>query len=557
MAKLGLAPHDPHPNPPHKGEGAPPSSPSPVWEGLGWASRARSIGGLRGWRRVLLALALGVAGALAMPPFNLVPLLAVALTGLVWLLDGAGTARRGFSNGWLWGMGFFVPSLHWIAISLFVDIGQFWWMVPFAVLGLPAYLALYTGAATWAVQRTTDPATLGRLVAFPAWWVVGEWLRGHLLTGFPWLLAGYAWSADARPLLAIAQSASVLGIYGVSLVTVAAATLPAALTLPRGRWLVVGTGLASFSLLWFWGMVRLSQGPDALVPNLKLRIVSTDLPHRANWDPDGEAADFRSLLALARQPGLDQVALAVWPEGVVEAPLNRDRRTRDAVATAIPPAGLVLTGTIRVEGQGASLKAWNSVLAETASGEIAGYYDKHHLVPFGEYVPFHDLLSFSQIAAARFDFSTGPGPATIHLPGLPAVGPVICYEAIFPGDVVDEADPPGWILNVTDDGWFGRSIGPAQHFAIARIRAIEEGLPLVRSANGGISGVIDPHGRVLASLPPGAPGVLDVPLPLPLATRPFYVYWGNSPLVFFILLAISMSTIRRESGRRFWQRWRR
>ena len=502
---------------------------------------AAAFGRSSSWRRAVAALGLGLLAAGAMPPFTIVPLLAASLTGLAWLLDGTASRRRAFLDGWLWAMGFFVPSLHWIAISLFVDIGQFWWMVPFAVLGLPAYLACYAGAAAAATVATTRAGTLRRLTALAAWFVVGEWLRGHWLTGFPWLLAGYAWSADSSVALAVAQLASVIGAYGLSFVTVALAVLPARLGHDGPRWtrvLPVGLGALAWLGLFVWGVNRLQPGHgDPLVPGLKVRIVSTDLPHRAEWDPAAAAADFQSVLRLAGRPGLDGVKISVWPEGIVDAPLNRDATARQAVARVAPPGGMVLAGTLRATGDGAGLKVWNSVMAVDGAGIVQGDYDKHHLVPFGEYVPFHEFLSFSQIAAERLDFSVGPGPETVTLPGLPAVAPVICYEAIFPGEIAG-ADRPGWILNVTDDGWFGRSIGPAQHFAIARLRAIEEGLPLVRAANGGISGVVDPHGRLVAGYAVGETGPLDVALPMPLPERTLYGQWKNSSLVFIIILTI-------------------
>jgi apolipoprotein N-acyltransferase len=517
---------------------------------------AQGIAAAGGWRRVVLAPTLGLAAAAAMPPFNLVPLLAVAFTGLAWLLDGAASRRRAALDGWLWGMGFFVPSLYWVAISMFVDIGQFWWMVPLAVLGLPAYLAIYGAAAAAVVQATTPARSGRRLLALAAWFVVGEWLRGHLLTGFPWLLVGYAWSGDAPGLLAMAQSTALFGIYGLSLLTAGLAVAPARLAHPVGpeaRWIPVLTVFAIGCAFWTWGLARLGQGSDPDQPGIRVRIVSTDEPHRATWNAAATAADFRALLAEGREPGLDKVRIAVWPEGIVDYYLNVDQGARAAVATAVPPDGVVLTGTLRAERNGEDPRVWNSILAEDVAGAIVGGYDKHHLVPFGEYVPLHRLLAFSQIASARFDFSTGPGPRTVHLPGLPSVAPVICYEAIFPGEITDPADPPGWILNVTDDGWFGRSIGPAQHFAIARIRAIEEGLPLVRAANGGISGLVDPHGRRVATLPLGETGPLDVALPAPLGDRTLYGQYGSRSLVFLIILPILGSILPREY---FWRRGR-
>jgi apolipoprotein N-acyltransferase len=479
------------------------------------------LAGLRGWRRIAAAIGLGLAAVFAMPPFHIVPLLLPSFTGLVWLLDGAGTKRRAAQDGFFWAMGFFVPSLYWIAESMFVDIGQFWWMVPFAVLGLPAYLALYTGFATLLTHLTSRPRTISRIVVFTIAWFIGDWLRGHCLTGFPWLLPGYAWSGDAKPLLAVLQTTSLFGVYGLSLFTVLVAALPAALgsgRTPLGRYLPVGMAGLMLASALVWGLLRLDRGIDPDVPGVVLRIVSTDMPHRASSTRADLIKDFRDLISLSEEPGLDRVTAEIWPEGVVETELNLNPAARDAIADAAPPHGLVLTGTIRGEGSGPTEMAWNSIAAVNKSGAIVGSYDKHHLVPFGEYVPLHRWLNFSQIAQQRFDFSTGPGPQTLDLPGLPPVAPIICYEAIFPGEVAAPAHPAAWMVNVTDDGWFGESIGPAQHFAIARVRAVEQGIPLIRAANGGISGVIDSYGRRVATLPQGSAAILDAALPASLTT---------------------------------------
>jgi len=497
---------------------------------------SRRIGQLSGWRRAGVALLLGLLAAAAMPPFNLLPVLFVAFPGLVWLLDGRDGWRGAFLDGFLWGMGFFVPSLYWTAEAMFVDIAQFWWMVPLALLGLPALLSLYNGAATALARRFWYRGTARILVLAVAWGLL-EWLRGHMLTGFPWVLIGYVWSGDAAPLLAGLQSVSIIGIYGVSMLTVLVVALPARLADPGRPVLPPLIGFAGLAAVLAWGGLRLADGPDPLVAGTMLRLVQPGFAQTAVSTQALERDRFFRLLALAGSPGADKVTAQIWPEGAVGFPLNLDANARAAIAQVVPKGGLVITGTLRMQPEpGGTFQAWNNISAIDGTGALVSSYDKFHLVPFGEYVPLHKYLTFNQIVARRFDFSVGPGPQSVPLSPLPPAAPIICYEAIFPHDVIDEAHRPGWILNVTNDAWFGTSTGPHQHFAIARTRAVEEGLPLVRAANTGISGVVDAHGRVLARLGLGRSGVLDAPLPAGLPDATPYGRWGDG--LFFLLIVV-------------------
>ena len=480
-----------------------------------------------------------------MPPFNLVPLLFLAFPGLVWLIDRRPAGRGAFVDGFLWGMGFYVPSLYWMSEAMFVDIAQFWWMVPLALLGLPAVLSLFNGAAV-AIARRFGAEGVARILLLAAAWGAFEWLRGHVLTGFPWVLIGYTWSGDAGWLLAGLQSVSLVGIYGTSLLTVLVASLPARLGAPGQPLRAPLLGLAGLALLLAWGGWRLDAGPDALVPGVTLRLVQPASPQTALWTPELERGRFEHLLDVARSPGADRVTAQIWPEGAAGFPLDLDAGARAAIAQVVPKDGIIATGTIRetLDGNGEIAGAWNDLAVIDGSGRLIASYDKVHLVPFGEYVPFHQYLQFNQIVARRFDFSTGPGPRTIPMGPLPPAGPIICFEAIFPHAVIDEAHRPAWILNVTNDAWFGTSIGPRQHFAMARTRAVEEGLPLVRAANTGVSAVIDVYGRVLSRLELGRMGVLDAPLPTGLPDATPYGRWGDLALLILLFVtAISALTI--------------
>ena len=507
---------------------------------------ADRIGRLSGWRRNGLAFLLGLLAAPAMPPLALVPLLVPSFTGLIWLLDGAATRRRGFYDGWLWALGFFLPNMSWVALSMFVDLAQFWWMIPVAALGLPAGMGLFPAAAT-AVYRSLRLSGLSRIGLFAICWVLAEWLRGHVpWGGFPWATIGYAWSSDASPALDVLQTTSLFGIYGLSFCTVLLAALPARLgdpALPGQSRLrpFVGpvVGVALLALAMAWGAERLANGITGDVPGVTLRIVQTDTPNRD--DGSDQELRLRKVFDLARSRGADAVTAQIWPESSVDFLLNEDPQLQQLIGQFAPPNGLILTGTLLGHWDGRTPVIRNSVAAVTSDGQILASYDKAHLVPFGEFIPMRWLLGFIPQVAERGGFVTGPGPTTLHLPGLPPVSPIICYEAIFPHAVIDEADRPGWLLNGTNDAWFGRSVGPDQHFAFARVRSVEEGLPLIRAANGGISGVIDAYGRRVMSLPLGEETVLDVKLPQALPSDTVYGRLGDTPLLLIVVIALIAS----------------
>lgn len=496
---------------------------------------AGRVGALAGWRRRSFALLLGALAALALPPVHAVPVLVLSFTGLVWLVDGARNQREAFWLGWWFGFGHFAAGIYWIANALLTDPLRFGWMIPPVVGGLAAVLALFPAMTTLGTKRFggTGPT---RILVLAALWVTGEWLRGWVFSGFPWNLTGSVWTFSP----AMIQLAAVTGVWGLSLVTVAAAAMPALLGDWRpdaraGRRLRLGFGCIGAAALllaaiWAGGAWRLAGAGDGTVSGVRLRIVQAAIdPALKNQTNQREANLGRHLRLTIDTPGFDQVSHVVWPETAAQFLVEQDLEVREAVASAAPPGGLILTGAPRGRIENGALKEiWNSMLALDPSGAILGTFDKFHLVPLGEYVPLRSLFPFiSKITPGNLDFSAGPGPATLHLPGLPPVGPLICYEVIFPGAVVDPRDRPAWLLNLTNDAWFGMSSGPYQHFASARLRAVEEGLPLVRAANSGISGVIDAYGRETARLGLGYAGILDADLPLPAPGLTVFARYGE------------------------------
>jgi apolipoprotein N-acyltransferase len=501
------------------------------------ATVAARVARLRGWRRRGLAFLLGLLAGLAFAPLYFFPFLVVGLTALVWLIDARRPALASFSAGWWWGFGHFIMAFYWIAEALLVDPLRFGWMIPFVVGGLAAYMALFIGLAAIATHRArlSGPA---KVIAFAAFWTVAEWLRGHFLSGFPWDLAGYAVAFSD----ALNQYAAFGGIWGLSLITVAIAAMPATLGEgPRRLGLVSCAGAVVFAgAIGAAGAIRLAGAAGDMVPGVIIRLVQPAISQTDKWAP-GEGEQH---VTLHRQltisvPGWEHINAAVWPETAVPFLLERDARLRQWLGQAVPPAALLVTGAIRGEPlQGDIVRFYNSVMVLDHDGNLLGSADKFHLVPLGEYVPLRRWLPFlSKITPGGVDFTPGPGARTLTLPGLPAAGALVCYEVIFPGQVVDPDHRPLWLLNLTNDAWFGTSTGPYQHFASARLRAVEEGLPLVRAANTGISGLIDPYGRVLLEIPLGQSAVRDIPLPQALATPPLYARFGDWTLVAQLLIA--------------------
>ncbi|MEA2779038.1 MAG: apolipoprotein N-acyltransferase [Rhodospirillaceae bacterium] len=511
------------------------------------AGAERRLAAARGWRRWGLALLLGALAGLAFAPLFLFPLLIVGLTGLVWLIDERRPALASFSAGWWWGFGHFLVGFYWVAEALLVDAGRFGWMIPFVVGGLAGGMALFIGLVALVTRRLNlgGPA---KVLAFAVLWTAAEWLRGHLLSGFPWNLAGYSLAFSD----ALIQYAALGGVWGLSLIVVALAAMPATLaegTRRLGMWCCAGALLVAL-LLAAGGAVRLAAADRAMVPGVLLRIVQPAIPQAMKWEGnlrEQHVALEREMTASVS--GWEHISAAIWPETAVPFLVERDPRLRQWLGAAVPPGALLLTGAPRGEpAQGDLERIYNSLVAIDHDGNLIGSTDKFHLVPLGEYVPLRKWLPFlSKITPGEMDFTAGPGPRTLNLPGLPPVGPLICYEVIFPGQVVDPANRPHWLLNVTNDGWFGSSSGPYQHFASARLRAIEEGLPLVRSANTGISGLIDPYGRVLVEIPLGHSAVRDVPLPVAIAVPPFGRL-GDWLLAFQLLIVSGIAWVVRRSG---------
>ncbi len=505
-----------------------------------WSRLGNRVAALAGWRRHALAAALGAIATAALPPAHAVPVLIPAFVGLVWLLGGARRPRGAFAAGWWFGFGYHVVGLYWVSFALLTDAARFAWMIPFAVAGLSAVMAVFIGLATL-LTRFAGRGGVGGVLVFAAMWTAFEWVKSWALTGFPWNLMATAWVFSDGMI----QATAVAGAYGLGLLTVAAAAMPAALAetgagARRRAAAAVAVAWLAVGLVWAGGAVRLGDAGDDPVPGVRLRLVQPNIPQVLKWQPELRQAHVARQLALSTAPpggAAPGPTHVIWAESAVPFVLALDSRQRALIGAATPAGGVTITGAPRTTPRGeAPFRVWNSLHAVDERGDIVATYDKAHLVPFGEYVPFRGLIDMAKVTAGGTDFSRGPGRVTLSLPGLPPVSPLICYEIIFPGRVADPANRPSWLLNLTNDGWYGLTAGPYQHFAAARLRAVEEGLPLVRVANTGISAVVDAYGRVVAELGLGREGVVDSDLPRPRPRATPYGRLGDWVVVLLVLV---------------------
>lgn len=492
--------------------------------------------GLKGWRRLGLAFAAGAFSALGFAPVEFFPALLVGYAVLVLVLDGAASGRRPWwiaaLCGWSFAFGQYLIGWHWIGYAFMVDPAAHLWQLPFAILFLTGGLALYLGAAC-ALMMFFWKDGLSRLLIFTALYAASEWVRGHALTGFPWNLPAYGWGAS----LAVMQSASLVGAYGLSFLTI---LLGASLAEFCNRRLAAPVAMILFFVcIWIYGAVRLCETPTETVPGVMVRLVQPNIPQNQKYVPALLLRNWQRLLDLSRKPG--EVTHIVWPEAAPPFLLERTPAALDEIALLTGGRRTLITGGVRVGVSDGVTHFYNSLFIFGPDGKINAVYDKFHLVPFGEYVPLAGLLhriGITKLTAGDTGFSSGDRPHVFPAPPAPDVTPLICYEIIFPGAVTGD-QRPGWFVNVTDDSWFGPWAGPNQHLLIARVRAIEEGIAVARDANTGITAMIDPVGRLTARLGLGRTGIIDAKLPraLPLT---FYARFGDVPFALLLLAAASL-----------------
>ncbi len=466
---------------------------------------ARSAEGRRRWthgrRADLSAFAAGLLSAAALPPVTLIPVLLISVPVLLILIGTSRTPWVAARRGWLFGFGHHLLGLYWITEAILFESARLWWAVPLAVPALAALLACFI-ALPCAASRWARPGWSRALVLAGAW-VLADIARQFVGTGFPWNLWGSVWELPGRAGDVMIQPAAWIGVHGMTLATLLLAATP---LLGRRAW----AGGAAVLAAWIGaGLWRLS-GPPPPAPGVQVVLVQGNVAQGQKWDPSLRLSIFEHYLDLTRQgvaaagPGPKVV---VWPEASSTFGLANDPAARAAVSAAAGQAP-VLAGTVRFD---AADRPRNSLAVVEPGGRLGGLYDKWHLVPFGEFEPSWFPLPFQVVPGGGF--APGDGPVTLHVPGLPPVGPIICYEAIYSGELVDERDRPDWLVNITNDAWFGNSSGPRQHLAAARLRAVEAGLPLMRAANTGITAGFDAYGHEIKRLRPNRSGSLIVSLP--------------------------------------------
>ncbi|NBN65748.1 apolipoprotein N-acyltransferase [Microvirga tunisiensis] len=512
----------------------------------------------QGPKRWALAFAAGAFAVLALPPYGHLAALFVSLPVLVWLLDGAAGAsgrlsggrrlRAGFAIGWWFGFGYFLAGLWWIGLAFLVEADRFAWMIPFAVTLLPAGLALFHGLAL-ALATRFWPERWTRIAVLAGMLSLSDWLRGHVLTGFPWNAFGYA-TAEILPL---AQLGSLFGVYGTGALLLVLAAAPGLLVDGR-RSGVAGLALAlcGVGTAFVWGQVRLN-GTEGLVdPTISVRVIQPSIAQSEKWKPENRLPIFRSYLGLSSSARGDADLPAtrrvyVWPESAFPFLLTQEPEAIAEIDGLLEKDEILITGAIRAERNPDGVNYYNSIYVISDGGTIVDAYDKVRLVPFGEYLPLADVLETLGLRAlvnAPNPFRAGYAHTVLGSGGLPAFLPLICYEVIFPQVPGEVGSRPKWLVNLTNDAWFGDTAGPYQHFAQARFRAIEQGLPLVRSANTGISAVVDAYGRPVEILAPFVTGAIETALPAALEPT-VYARYGDLSYLAILLIFTAIFTLGR------------
>jgi len=517
------------------------------------------VAALTGARRAMLAVCAGAVSVLAFAPIHAWPVLFLSFGLMVWSLDGCLAREAVFGErlkcaaltGFWFGFGYFLTGLYWVAEAFLVEPWRHGWLIPFAMTGLAGGMALfYAMAAALAIALWRPGAA--RVFALAIAFGLAEFARGHVLTGLPWNLIGYGVAANG-PMM---QLSALFGAYALSLLAVLLFAAPLAVWAPRASALAHPKSAAALALVLLvalgagalWGEQRLASA-DVANTDLKIRIVQANVDQAHKWRPENSVEIFDDYLALTESGGgrgLEGIGLVVWPETAVPFFLADAPEALGAIGNVLPKGTSLVVGSGRLEenrdnsGRLISERVYNGLLVLDDKANIVGSYDKIHLVPFGEYLPFQDFmesLGMMQLTGVRGGFSAGSGPRLLSIPGAPPASPLICYEIIFPDAVTEPNHRPGWLLNLTNDAWFGASAGPHQHFHQAELRAVEQGLPVVRAANTGISAIIDPYGRVVAALGLEQEGVVDGMLPQALPPTP-YARWGRLIEALVLLFAV-------------------
>ncbi len=510
-----------------------------------------------------LAIIAGALCNLAFAPIHFFPIIFISLPIFYWLCEKAKNTKEIVLFGWCYGFGYFLAGVYWIAISLLVDAQSFAWLIPFALTLIPAVLALYFTLLSYLYKFLTNKIpnlqNHHKIIIFAICWTLCELLRAFLFTGFPWNLIGYSFAVSDYSI----QIASIFGVWGLTVFAVLLGLLPILFLQINNKRLckITPTFFDKIfaitiltSLFWviLFGVNRIANTDINDSRNLKLRLVQGNIKQDMKWNPQEKYRNLLKHVALSDQNNSTEVAAVIWSESSVSYAIEPNSEIIDFLKKAVPQTqnsshqGVLITGALRLKTQesGEIDAVWNSVFAINNSG-IASFYDKHHLVPFGEYVPLQKYLPFVQkITDGAIGFSEGEGPKTVHTE-LFSFSPLLCYEVIFPDKIIDKKDRPDLLVNLTNDAWFGNSSGPYQHFEMAKMRAVEYGIPLVRVANTGISAFFDPWGRVIDKINLNQEGKIDVNLVKKLEPTTYSRY-SFAPLFLLVVSLLIFFTTRRN-----------
>lgn len=489
----------------------------------------------------ITSFACGWLAVVALPPFNCLPALFFSFPLLLWLLHKSTSAKQAFSCGYFFGFSFFAFGLSWINRALLLDAASFGWLVPIAFLASGLFFGLFIAIPAALCWFFKTP--VARYMSFSALLIIFEWIRSFFLTGFPWNLFGTALVFSDHLL----QAASVGGIYLLSLLTILAAGAPF-LWFVRRKILAFIIPILILSGLLVFGYFKINQHPYT-PSDVTIRLVQPAIPQSLKWNPAVLEDNLNRHIKLSQLPGFNNIDFVIWSETAFPFAIEADSYHRSLLQYAIPPRGRLITGALRYQSLSSEQpRLYNSMFVLDSDNQISAYYDKSHLVPFGEYVPLQQYLPdwIRPITKMIGTFSAGNGFKVIKYAGLPSFGGLICYEVIFPHQVLAPNNKPQWLVNITNDGWYGDSAGPRQHLAAAKLRAVEEGITIVRAAGSGISALISPIGTIIDSLPLNQSGILDVKLPTELQFSTTYGRFGNTiPLsLCFLILALALYNSR-------------
>ncbi len=514
-------------------------------------------------KRVQAFLA-GAFLASAFAPINLFLAVPISFSVFYFLLEEEGVNKREiFWLGFIFGFGHFLFGIYWIAISLLVDVKQFGWLIPFALTIIPSILAGYFAVLAlvykFLVEKFHINFAYQKVLLFSLLFVIAEILRSNLFSGFPWNLLGYTWMFEIH----FAQLGSVFGIYGLSFFAVLIGLLPVLFWKKKSNQSnkigdkILAASLVCFLLINFlFGLFYIDSKKIITDDQTKIRLLQANVKQEIKWVESQKRDNFLKHVYATNQKNLDDVDVVIWSETSVPYVVNDDEALLEYMRQAVPNKGILITGGLRLKREDIGEKkfpdVWNSIFVVSNEG-VTQHYDKHHLVPFGEFVPLHKFLSFlfldeaiDSITGGGKGFSEGDGPQTLIAESF-TFGPLICYEAIFSGEVIDKKHLPDIFVNLTNDAWFGNSSGPYQHFNMARMRAIEYGIPLIRVAGTGISALVDPFGRVVARLNLNEEGMIDVRL-IRNSRSTIYTIYGQIPflILFSLTLVILIVSLQRR-----------